>query len=103
MSETELAKMVRTFRVMELQSLLTYAGLNKSGKKYILQMKVLELLNSKSLAIDMKIRELFIKLNQSRAYSRGREMYRKSLNKEHFFRRGEGKETGDDSLQDYRA
>ncbi|GFX91483.1 hypothetical protein TNCV_2599321 [Trichonephila clavipes] len=75
MSEGELAQMIRTLRVVDLKSLLTYARSNKSGNKETLQTKVLNLIQHKSPVIEQKIRQLFFKLNQSRVYSRGREMY----------------------------
>ncbi|GFR06718.1 hypothetical protein TNCT_704101 [Trichonephila clavata] len=75
-SEVELAKMVRAFRVSDLQSLLTYAGRNKGGKKYDLQNRALDLIKLRSAAVDMKIRELHhSRFNQSRAHSDGHDMY----------------------------
>ncbi|KAG8184562.1 hypothetical protein JTE90_007678 [Oedothorax gibbosus] len=66
-SEVELAKMVRGFRVADLQSLLLYAGRNKNGKKPDLQAKALDLIRLRSAAIDMKIREIHMqKFSQSR-------------------------------------
>lgn len=57
-SDLELQKMVRGFRVSDLQSLLIYAGRNKAGKKTELQTRALDLIKLHSAAIDMKIREL---------------------------------------------
>lgn len=57
-SDMELEKMVRSFRVSDLQSLLIYAGRNKNGKKTDLQVRALDLVKLRSAAIDMKIREI---------------------------------------------
>ncbi|GFW82403.1 hypothetical protein TNCV_3818831 [Trichonephila clavipes] len=75
-SEAELAKMVRAFRVSDLQSLLTYAGRNKGGKKYDLQNRALDLIKLRSAAVDMKIKEIHnSRFCQSRAHSDGHDMY----------------------------
>ncbi|XP_023318411.1 E3 SUMO-protein ligase PIAS1 isoform X2 [Trichogramma pretiosum] len=60
MSEVEeMENMVMSFRVSELQTLLGYAGRNKSGRKTELQQRALELLRSRSHPILTKIRELY--------------------------------------------
>lgn len=75
-SDSELSKMIRAFRVSDLQSLLTYAGRNKGGKKYDLQNRALDLIKLRSAAVDMKIRELHhSRFNQTRAHSDGHDMY----------------------------
>ncbi|KAJ8673121.1 hypothetical protein QAD02_004383 [Eretmocerus hayati] len=60
MSETdELENMVLSFRVSELQTLLGFAGRNKSGRKNELQTRALELLRLRSHPVQVKIRELY--------------------------------------------
>lgn len=51
--------MVLAFRVTELQTLLSFAGKNRSGRKNELQVRALELVKSKQIAIQSKIRELY--------------------------------------------
>ena len=51
--------MVLSFRVPELQTLLGFAGRNKSGRKAELQTRALELLQLHSTAVQIKIRELY--------------------------------------------
>lgn len=51
--------MVMSFRVTELQTLLAYAGKNRSGRKNELQARSLELVKNKSSPIVSKIKELY--------------------------------------------
>ncbi|KFM61605.1 E3 SUMO-protein ligase PIAS1, partial [Stegodyphus mimosarum] len=75
-SDLELQKMVRGFRVSDLQSLLSYAGRNKGGKKYDLQNRALDLIKLHSASIDMKIRELHMnRYQQSRALPEPQDIY----------------------------
>ncbi|GFS72398.1 hypothetical protein NPIL_505771 [Nephila pilipes] len=68
--------MVRGFRVSDLQSLLTYAGRNKGGKKYDLQNRALDLIKLRSAAVDVKIREIHLsRYNQSRPHADTHDMY----------------------------
>lgn len=54
-----LQNMVMSFRVTELQTLLAYAGKNRSGRKNELQARALELVKNKSSPIVSKIKELY--------------------------------------------
>ncbi|CAL1299296.1 unnamed protein product [Larinioides sclopetarius] len=75
-SDVELSKMIRAFRVSDLQSLLSYAGRNKGGKKYDLQNRALDLLKLRSSAIEMKIRELHHnRYSQARSHAEPHDMY----------------------------
>ncbi|KAF7988687.1 hypothetical protein HCN44_001260 [Aphidius gifuensis] len=51
--------MLLTFRVSELQTLLGFAGRNKSGRKNELQQRALELLRLNSKPVGVKIRDLY--------------------------------------------
>ncbi|GIY85243.1 hypothetical protein CEXT_111391 [Caerostris extrusa] len=75
-SDSELSKMIRSFRVSDLQTLLSYAGRNKAGKKHDLQNRAMELIKLHSQPIDLKIRELHNnRFNQSRGHSDTHDMY----------------------------
>ncbi|KAF8782165.1 E3 SUMO-protein ligase PIAS1 like protein [Argiope bruennichi] len=75
-ADVELSKMIRAFRVSDLQSLLSYAGRNKGGKKYDLQNRALDLLKLRSSAIEMKIREIYHnRHNQARSHGEPHDMY----------------------------
>lgn len=54
-----LQKMVMTFRVSELQTLLGFAGQNRSGRKPELQSRALGLLRQRSTPINLKISEIY--------------------------------------------
>lgn len=54
-----LQNMVMSFRVSELQSLLAFAGKNKSGRKNELQARALELVKHKSNQVVAKMKELY--------------------------------------------
>jgi hypothetical protein len=51
--------MVMSFRVTELQTLLAYAGKNRSGRKNELQARALDLVKGKSPPVVSKIKELY--------------------------------------------
>lgn len=58
----ELAKMIKGFRVSDLQTLLIYGGKNKAGKKSELQARALDLIKIQGphmTSLEMKIRELY--------------------------------------------
>ncbi|CAL8069411.1 unnamed protein product [Orchesella dallaii] len=63
--DTELRGMVMSFRVTELQTLLGFAGKNKTGRKNELQARCLDLVKSKSPQITMKIKELYRSIQMS--------------------------------------
>lgn len=57
----ELQKMIKGFRVSDLQTLLIYGGKNKAGKKSELQARALDLIRQQGpnmTSVEMKIREL---------------------------------------------
>lgn len=47
------------FRVQELQTLLTYANVNRVGKKIELQTRALELLKTRLNDVKDKVREIY--------------------------------------------
>ncbi|XP_035702525.1 E3 SUMO-protein ligase PIAS2 isoform X3 [Folsomia candida] len=63
--DSDLRNMVMSFRVTELQTLLAYAGKNRSGRKNELQARSLELVKNKSSPIVSKIKELYRSTQQT--------------------------------------
>ena len=51
--------MIKCFRIPELQSLLSFAGRSKIGKKQELQLRALMLLKLQSEPIAFKIKQLY--------------------------------------------
>uniref|UniRef100_A0A1B6BXP9 SP-RING-type domain-containing protein n=1 Tax=Clastoptera arizonana TaxID=38151 RepID=A0A1B6BXP9_9HEMI len=62
--QDDLKKMVMTFRVSELQTLLAFAGQNRSGRKPELQSRALNLARQKNTPIQMKICEIYKTIQQ---------------------------------------
>ncbi|KAJ9591477.1 hypothetical protein L9F63_001963, partial [Diploptera punctata] len=59
--------MVLSFRVSELQMLLGFAGRNKSGRKTELQARAVELLRLRSTPVQMKIKDLYKSIQQTKS------------------------------------
>ncbi|ODN05617.1 E3 SUMO-protein ligase PIAS1 [Orchesella cincta] len=63
--DSELRSMVMAFRVTELQTLLGFAGKNKTGRKNELQARCLDLVKSRSPQIMLKIKDLYKSIQMS--------------------------------------
>lgn len=55
----QLKYIVLSFRVQELQTLLTFAGVNRNGKKMDLQSRALDLLKTRLDDVKNKVREIY--------------------------------------------